>query len=243
MKYTRYDIKRKRNNNFIFTITLISTLVFALLIGTLISKIIFRDSNFNLDKEVVKNTESSSSESSAVDEKEVTKTGIKYIAIQGGLFSKSEYLEEAKKRLSDYGIPFTIPEEKGTRVIVGIYSEEQAQNVIKTLNDNGIDNSKINFQVNFIKDDACDEIIKELLNAEIDILTKVSDKNTKSYKVSDLKAWCEENAKKAEGSSKNYDILNEIKTHINGMPDELGKDKVAEYYVFIYNTLKKLTNV
>lgn len=165
---------------------------------------------------------------------------MKFIGIQGGLFSQSENIQQSKNILSNYGIPFTVTEEKGTRVILGIYSEEKALNIIKILNENNIDNSKINFEINLIKNDACDEVIAELLNAEINILNEVSNKDTKSIKTNDLKAWCEENTKKVDNKSKNFTILNEIKTNINGMPNELGKDKVSEYYVFIYNTLKKL---
>lgn len=240
MKYTRYDIKRKKNNNFIFAMTLVSTLVFALIIGTLVSKIVFRNSSLGLDKEALKNTDSpSSTAKTAEDNKKATKT-LKFIGIQGGLFSKAENAEQVKKSLSDYGIPFTVTEEKGTRVILGIFKEEQALNSIKILNDKGIDNSKINFELSLVQEDPCDEVIGELVSAEIDILTKVSDKNTKSYKTNDLKNWCEENTKEIDNSSKNFNTLNEIKNHIKEMPEELGKDKVSECYVFIYNTLKKL---
>ncbi|SKA75281.1 hypothetical protein SAMN05428976_10297 [Clostridium sp. USBA 49] len=236
MKYTRYDIKRKKNNNFIFGITLISTLIFALIIGTLISKIIFKNSSLN---EKIFKIDNSTNVSNAITEKE-EKNSLKFIGIQGGLFSQSENIQQSKNILSNYGIPFTVTEEKGTRVILGIYSEEKALNIIKILNENNIDNSKINFEINLIKNDACDEVIAELLNAEINILNEVSNKDTKSIKTNDLKAWCEENTKKVDNKSKNFTILNEIKTNINGMPNELGKDKVSEYYVFIYNTLKKL---
>lgn len=242
MKYTRYDMKRKKSNNMVFGATLLLTLIFALIIGTLVSKIVFKESP--IGEGTVKspvNTEQSEKAVDAAKNNNESKKNVKYIAIQGGMFSKSEGVEQTKTKLSDFGNPFTIAEEKGTRVILGVYKEEEALNIMKTLSDKGVANSKVSFEVNLANKEACDELITGMINAELDVLLKLTDKQTKSYKTNDLKAWCEENSKNVNEKSKNISILNEVKAHINSLPAELGKDKANECYAFIYNTLKKLT--
>lgn len=235
MKYTRYDMKRKKNRSFTFVLTFLSTLAFAVIIGTIISKFFFSDSNL---KEVVPKAEGN-----AVDvvKKEGEKKTVKYVVVQGGVFTKSENAEAVKKILSAYGNPFTVTEQKGTRVLLGIYKEEHGLNVMKMLNEKSVDNSKITFEMNISNNDASDEQIAAIISAEIDVLTPLADANTKSIKTEELKKWCSSEIKEVDKNSKNITILNELKAHINALPDELGKDKASECYIFLYNTLKKIT--
>lgn len=240
MKYTRYDIKRKKSNNFIFGFIMISTLVFAFLIGTIISNIVFKNTDIN-GVSVLPEKNQSSSAKDVSNKIENGKKTIKYIVVQGGMFSKSEYLEAAKKNLGAYGNIFTVKEEKGTRVLLGVYTEEEGTAFMKTLSDKGVGNSKITFEVSIDSNNACDEEIIAIINAELDILTKLKDYNAKYYKTEDIKKWCDA-LEKVDDSSKNIAVLNEAKAHIKNMPSKLPKDKVPEYYTFIYNLLKKFTS-
>jgi hypothetical protein len=235
MKYTRYDMKKRKNNNYVFALILVSTIVFAFVIGTVFSKFFLKNSNFNEPK-----VKSPSNAVNVSNNNSEEKKVIKYIAVQGGKFAKSEYLENARNTLKSYGNPFTIKEEDGTRVFLGIYSEQDAVNVIKTLTDNSIANSKMTFQVTVSSSDACNDEIVKLIDGELGILSILSDKSVKSYITDEFKRWCSQ-LKEVDKKSKNIDVLNELKAQANSLPNELGKDKSEECYIFIYNTLKKLT--
>jgi hypothetical protein len=226
-------MKRKNDSNRFLGLILFFMLVLAVLIASLVFNMIIKNSNVK--------EESSKPEKNAVDvvNKNETKGPIKYIAVQGGIFSVSENAEKAKGNLSAYGNPFTVQEEKGTRVFLGIYKEEEGLNVMKLLSNNKIDNSKMIFEID-ISSDACDGEIVAVISAELDILAKLSDKNIKSIQTEELKKWAS-SLSEVDKNSKNITLLSEIKSNINNLPKELDKSKVQEQYTFIYSALKKLT--
>ncbi|MCM8710361.1 hypothetical protein M2651_04895 [Clostridium sp. SYSU_GA19001] len=234
MKYTRYDMKRKKNNSLAFVVVFLSTLVFAVVIGTVISKLFF---NNNL-KEVIPKSEDKITDAAKKEDK---KKVVRYIVVQCGVFGKNENAESVKKNLSVYGNAFTVLDEKGTRVLLGIYKEEQGLKTMKILSEKSIDNSKITFEINILNNNACDEQVAAIIDAELDVLTSLADSNTKSIDTKELKKWCSLEIKEVDKKSTNINVLNELKAHISTLPDELGKDKASECYIFLYNILKKLT--
>ncbi|ERI90106.1 Occlusion-derived virus envelope protein E25 [Clostridiales bacterium oral taxon 876 str. F0540] len=235
MKYTRYDMKRKKNGNLSFIIVMLSTVIFAFIIGTAVFNLLFKNTAMN---EPSPKPSSGAVQVSKTNEKAV----VKYIAVQHGLFQKQEYLEPGKNKLVPYGNPFTINEDqKGTRIFLGIYNEDEGLKAIKTLTDKGIDNSKMIFEINTASN-PCDEEISAVIDAELTILTKLSDNNVKSIPTEELKKWCSTEVKEADQNSKNINILKELKQHVNSLPKEITRDKVSECYVYIYNILKKINN-
>jgi hypothetical protein len=233
MKYTRYDMKRKNNSNLVLAMVLLSTLVFAFLIGTVVSNVLYKHSS-KIDEGAKPNN--------VVDvvNKNETKKITKYIAVQGGMFRESSNVDKAKNTLSVYGNPFTIQEQNGTRVLLGIYSEEEGINLMKQLTEKNIDNSKMTIEINS-SSNLCDEAITAAINAELGVLSKLSDKEIKSIKSGALKEWML-TLQEIDKSSKNIVLLEEIKAHINALPSEIEKDKVPEYYSFLYGFMKKISS-
>ncbi len=231
MKYTRYDMKRKNNNNIILVAVLFSTLIFALLIGTVVSNLLIKNSS---DRKEAVNPNNSVD----VVSKETKKT-VKYIAVQEGMYKESPNVDKAKNNLSAYGNPFAVQEQNGTRVLLGIYIEEEGLNVMKFLTEKGVANSKLLFEINS-SNSLCDESIIAALNAELDVLSMLSNKDVKSIETEKLKKWLAD-LKEVDKNSKNISLLDEIKVHINSLPSEIEKNKVPEYYTFLYNYLKKLS--
>ncbi|MCM0648967.1 hypothetical protein NBE98_11340 [Clostridium swellfunianum] len=231
MKYTRYDMKRKNNGNLVLGLVLFSTLVFAFLIGTVVSNVFLKNSARK--DEVIK-------PQNAVDvaNKTEIKGKVKYIAVQGGKFREAPGVEKTKNALSTYGNPFTIQDPDGTRVLLGIYSEEEALSKIKLLTENNIDNSKMIFELGG-SGDACDEAIAAAIGAELDVLSKLSEKDVQSVNSSEIKEWLK-GLKDVDKNSKNFALLEELKAQINGLPEKLEKEKAPEYYSFLYGYMKKL---
>ncbi len=156
------------------------------------------------------------------------------------MFKESPNVDKAKNTLSPYGNPFTIQEQNGTRVLLGIYSEEQALNMMKALTEKSIDNSKMVFEI-ISSSSPCDEAITAAISAELEVLSKLSDKEIKSIESKVLKEWLA-TLQEIDKNSKNIALLEEIKAHINALPSEMERDKVPEYYSFLYSYMKKLSS-
>lgn len=239
MKYTRYDLKRKSDNKaFIFIMILIFVLAFVF--GTAIFKIIMR----NMGSSNAGTTNSSNISETKDSTKAANSTSnsgkiTKFIAVQGGIYKNKDNVETEKNILNQYGTSFNIVENDKTRVFLGIYVESQGEQVIKSLTEQKIDSSKMLFTIDTA--DICDAEISEIVNANIQILNKLGEKNVKAVQTDELKKWCAA-LTKVNNDSKNIAVLNDIKDHVSKMPKEITKDKAAENYQYIYGVLKKISS-
>jgi hypothetical protein len=234
MKYTRYDMKKKKNEGAMVLLILAVTLIMAFIIGTVMSNFFLKSSVSGKSDNNTKKTISQESSSKTAE----TNNVIKYVVIQGGNYKNKDYLESCKTTLSNYGNPFTIPESDTTRVLLGIYNEADSEKLIKTLNENKVDNSKMVLEIS--NGDLCNKEIVEIINGNLLMLTKLTEKNVPAVQTDEFKKWCT-SLKDAEKDSKNYASLAELKTYVNNMPEKIVKEKAADNYVFLYNILKKLS--
>ncbi len=238
MKYTRYDLKRK-NGNKTFILLVLLILILAFLFGTIIFKLFLENysskSNLKGEPNSIKNYINNKQGKNGIANKgnEI----LKFVAIQGGVYQNKENAEAEKILLNTYGTPFAVSEDNKNRVFVGIYTEDEGVKIAKILNDQKIDNAKIVFSLN--KNNMCDIEIAELMNANIQVLNKLSEKNVKAIQTGELKKWCL-SLKKVDKGSKDIAVLNEFKDYINKMPKEISKEKACENYVYLYEILKKV---
>ena len=230
MKYTRYNYKNKKNDMLILFGTLLFIVVTSVLLGTLLSNMFIKDS-----KTIKNNTIGPGVEAN----KNAEITSIKFIALQCGYFEQKENAEELKNKIKNLVVPFSIVDNNKIRIMAGIYDEKEAANVIKTLKDNNIDSAKMVFEI--AKSDGCNSEIIEIINAKIEVLTKLKEKDVKSIKIEDLKKWTS-SLKDVDKNSKNYSVLDALKKYINELPNELTKDKVESIYIYLYDILYKLKN-
>lgn len=237
MKYTRYDFKRK-NDNRSFILIMLLVFLLAFVFGTAIFKLLMKNNDISsAGVNKTSNITNSKNEDNAVNNSDTNGKLAKFIVVQGGIYQNKENVEVEKNILVQYGTPFTVIEDNKTRVFLGIYTESQGEQVMKLLMDQKVDNSKMVFTIN--KNDLCDTEISEIINANIQILNKLSEKGVKAIQTDELKKWCS-SLEKVDSDSKNIAILNDIKDHVNKMPKELAKDKIAENYIYIYDILKKM---
>lgn len=242
MKYTRYNYKTPKKNNH-FTIVLILTIVVAIALGTVLSKLLPKDDNKNLgvgDKTTVENqTEPTKAEvenTEAVSEKIIKD----YVAIQCGVYSKKENALTLKNKLAEFGTPFIIEEDNLNRVMLGVYPKEGIGDIVSELQSENIEFVKINFQL--VDKDTANAQINAMISAHIEILNKLSEKDTEAIQTVEFKKWLKE-LEGAEESSESFATVTEIKTYLNAMPEELKRDKAEGEYIYIYNFMKKLLKV
>jgi len=235
VRYTRYNYKPpKKNNNFIIIITL--TLIAAIALGTIFSKLLPNSATSSTIED--KPTKISIDKGSADSPKEVSQSNTKdYVAIQCGVFSTNERALILKNSLMKFGTPFILQEGKLNKVFFGIYPKEGIDNIVKGLKLNKIDYATINFQL--IGNDSTSAQTNEMISADIKILNKLSEKDTKSIQTVELKKWMT-SLKGEEEKSKNFVAMTEMKSYLTAMPAELKREKAEEGYIYIYKFINKL---
>lgn len=233
MKYTRYDMRKKKSDGTMILLVLAGMLIIAFVIGTIMSNLFLKGSFSSKKTSGAQKSVSQKPAASSTETNNITK----FVVIQGGKYKNNDYIESCKNSLSNYGNPFTIAEPDGTRVLLGIYNEADSQKVISNLNEKKAANSKMVLEIS--NADLCNKEITEIIKGNLLLLTKLTEKNVKSIPTDDLKKWCA-GLKDVEKDSKNYTILTDLKGYINNMPKDFVKEKAADNYVFLYNTIKKL---
>lgn len=226
MGYTRYDLRRKKKHNYSYIILICGVLVLAFISGSIISKLFIKDIN--------------SEESNSLKNQNniVQPVGEKsFIAIQGGVFANKENAEKLKISLSVYGNPFIVSENGKNRVILGIYTEKESEEIINKLKGNNIEFSKISFKYDL--SNPCNLQIAETIDAQLQIIEKLSEDNVKSVQTKQLKKWCND-LKSVDENEANYNTLIDLKEHIKKLPDEITKDSLEEYNIYLYKKLKEV---
>lgn len=238
MRYTRYDLKKRKNNNVFFIILVIGILALAFISGSIISNLFIKDIDYKAEN-TTPSTESTEEE--VKENKETTKESLKldhtFVAIQCGVFSNKDNAESVKEKVSSIGTTFILEEDNKNRVIMGIYTEENSELILKKLTDNKIDFSKINLKID--NKDACDTQITEILDAYLQINNKFLDNKVKSVQTKQLKEWVS-SLKDVDKASINYIVLKDIKEKTNGLPDQITKVDLEGINLQLFNTIKEL---
>ncbi|WP_446898697.1 hypothetical protein ACSVC9_01895 [Clostridium sp. LBM24168] len=232
MKYTRYDLKKgKGTKTFIFMIAMI--LITAFIIGTLASKIFLGDNDRTMFQNTDKTISSQSSDKKAIADG----SEVKFTAVQGGVYKDKNNAMKEKQLLSKYGTPFTVEDNGKVRIFLGIYTAGNVKSVTKSLVEQKVDNSSMDFTIK--KDNLCNTEIVEVINAYLQVLNKFSDKDVEYVKTDDLKKWCS-SLKEVNEDNKNFILLKDLKNHIKGMQENITLNNCEENYIYIYNILKKI---
>ena len=243
MRYTRYNYKPPRKNNN-FVIVIILTLIVAIALGSGFSKLLHKNNSANAgttDKttKISLEKDSKPNKDSVDVSKPVSQTNIKdYIAIQCGVFSSKENALVLKNSLMKFGTPFIIEEDKLNKVFVGIYPKESVDIIMKQLQGNKINCAKFDFKL--IAKDSTSAQTNEMISADIKILNKLSEKDTKAFQTVELKKWLL-SLKGADKKSASYSAMTEIKSYLTALPEQFKKEKTEEGYIYIYKFIKKLS--
>lgn len=228
MRYTRYNLKKK-SGNYGFAICVIIILFLSFLIGSIIFKFIFVQAgvettvnNDTAKEQVSKKTESSNTE---------------YYIVQCGVHSKKENADALMNKLKAIGNPFMIKDGSYYKVFYGITDKNNYDSVSKVLNDNKIDINKIKIEIN--NDSTGDIEIGKIIDAYLEIINKVANKDVSDVQTESIKKWCSK-LEKVDNKYKNYNLNLELKNSINKLPDKINKSNISDIETFVYGELKKL---
>ncbi|GAA0124303.1 MULTISPECIES: SPOR domain-containing protein [Clostridium] len=227
MKYTRYDVrpKRKRTKLFPLIVIIFFCVLFSYLILDGVKGINIRNNKSNIE----------SKEKNNVRESEIEKSEI--VLLQCGVFKVKDNADKILKELSATGSPFVIEDNDLYKIYYGMYKNiNESEKVINTLEKSGINTSKNIIKI-YYKDLSMIELAK-IIEAELDIINNAMDPKIKSVKTTELKKWVSE----LDPINENHDAykeVNELKEHINKLPEEVDKSKASEMNSFIYNQISK----
>lgn len=226
-------------------IVIVLTLIAAITLGTIFSKLLPKNSEPNNSKQG-KTTNSDLGKDGEINKgnvdvsKVISESQTKdYIAIQCGAYTKKENALVLKNKLIKIGTPFIIEEDNLNKVLLGIYPIDSVDGVMKQLNEDKIDYVKVKLQLN--SKDKADAQTSEMISADIKILNKLSEKDTKSVQTIELKKWLSSLETLVEDNV-GYKDMNEIKLYLNAMPEELKREKAEQEYVYVYKFIKKIIN-
>ncbi|MGK0467527.1 hypothetical protein [Clostridium sp.] len=245
MRYTRYNYKPPKKGSSNFMVIIILTLIAAIAIGTLVSKVLLKDTSGNSvsddkTKQDIKEKALPSKDDTDASKVSTDENIGNYVAIQCGAFGTMEKALVLKNSLMMFGTPFIVEEDKVNKVLVGIYPTDSTDSITKELTENKIDYFKIKLELT--AKDSTSAQTNEMISANIKILNKVSEKDTSAYQTVKLKEWLL-TLKGADEKSENYKDMTVIKTYLTALPDLVKKEKTEEGYIYIYKFIKKLLTI
>lgn len=232
MKYTRYNVRKSKGTSVFFMIIIIMVLILAYIIGSITSKIFFSKASIS-----IKNNSESKIASKIDNETEQEKT-TDYVVIQCGIYDNKDNAESIEAELKSTGNPVVLEDNGKYNVLIGIYVDDsEAEEVLKPLVDKKIDAKKALYKIKV--DNMCNAEIAGIVNGCLQIIDKLGEKNVHAVQTAEFKKWTS-SLKDVDKNSDNISILNDIKSYVNGMPDEISKDNIPEINKSIFLVIKKI---
>lgn len=232
MKYVRYNMKRKKSDNLIFSVIVILVLIFAFFIGTFLSKLLFRN-NKVIDINVKQTVSNNVNNANISADKNNT-----FITIQCGVYAVKSNADAVVKNMTLYGFPGIYNDAGSTnsKVILGVYNKTDADPIVKTLNDKKIIISTATTIVT--QKELCNAEIGEMISGLLQMTIKFSNKEVSSIDTQDFKNWAGK-LTLTDKNSTNQALCLELKSYIKNLPSGITKDKIAEYNIYLNKELKK----
>lgn len=234
MRYTRVDLKGKKNEVLLFSGTITIIFIVAFFLGTTLFNFFIKESVIT---ENVSNTSKTSESSDSKSTNSTSTTSNSFVMLQCGVFSVKDNAQKVFNTLNTLGSPVMVEEDGKFKIYFGLYENGEEAQDMELLKNNNIQVSKISLKTS--EDSLCNEEIIETSRASIKVLNKLNEKNVTSINISELKSWINE-LKAIDEKDKNYNVFQELKQYILSLPDSLTKEKATEFETKIINTMKLL---
>ncbi|WP_294187460.1 SPOR domain-containing protein [uncultured Clostridium sp.] len=235
MKYTKYQYKKKNNGIKLLTsllMTTLSAISIGLLAAWLLLKVI---PNIDGLKEVnsTPQIEENNNKENTSSNEEVER----FTLIQCGYFSKEENAKQVLNGINSDFNSFIVKDAEGKyRVLVGITTEENSSTLMQKLKEKGIENIKVNLDLN--KNDEVENQISAITAGYLEILDTAGKEEVKEVNTSDFKKWT--NDLEELSDSDKIEVLKEYKEHIKALPESINKNNIVSELEYVYSILSKI---
>ena len=259
MRYTRYNYKKKKNNDILkFILSFIGMSVFVIIVGVLLANIIIHflplnnastaDASNKNEQVQTDNSENVSNEVSegeadtqvnaaeVVDNdksSEATQGTINtsFMAIQCGYFAQEDNAKEIFNNVANGA--FIYNDADKFKVLAGVYAADEGQAIIDKLTASGIECAKVEFNLN--SGSAIENQIAGIYDGYLEILDTAFKDDVKSFDTTDFKNWVSKLEDIKEGDK--YEVLSDLKKHINELGTEINKEDVSNEMQYLYKIL------
>ena len=235
MKYTKYQYKKKNNGIKLLTsllMTTLSAISIGLLAAWLLLKVI---PNIDGLKEVnsTPQIEENNNKENTSSNEEVER----FTLIQCGYFSKEENAKQVLNGMNSDFNSFIVKDAEGKyRVLAGITTEENSSTLMQKLKEKGIENIKVNLDLN--KNDEVENQISAITAGYLEILDTAGKEEVKEVNTGDFKKWT--NDLEEISDSDKIEVLKEYKEHIKALPESINKNNIVSELEYIYSILSKI---
>ena len=223
MRYTRYDYKKNKGDNFL--IWLVGIIVLSVCIGMLFYNVFLKQ------KDVLDTTNNRQTVKSEEDTSDKVK---EFGIIQCGVFKDKENAESTLSSIDSESTCFIVEEDGNFKLMYGIYTFDEAGVKSSNLTNSSVSNFRMKCTLG--SDGKEKEAEGEIIDAYIKIINKLSEKDVKSIDTKEFKSWVNNISGEVKNGSQEF---NELIEQINKLPDEYKKDNRKDSLVQIYNILKK----
>ena len=261
MRYTRYNYKKKKNNDILkFILSFIGMSVFVIIVGVLLANIIIHflplnnastaDASNKNEQVQTDNSENVSNEVSegeadtqvnaaeVVDNdksSEATQGTINtsFMAIQCGYFAQEDNAKEIFNKVANGYGAFIYNDADKFKVLAGVYAADEGQAIIEKLTASGIECAKVEFNLN--GGNSIENQIAGIYDGYLEILDTAFKDDVKSVDTTDFKEWVGKLDDIKDGDK--YEVLSELKKHINELGTEIKKEDVSNEMQYLYKIL------
>jgi len=260
VRYTRYNYKKKKNNDiFKFIVSFIGMSAFVIIVGVILANVIIHflplnnastaDASNKNEQVQTDNAENvsidvSDGKADAQVNAEVANTDIvsettqgtintSFMAIQCGYFAQEVNAKEVfNKVANEYGA-FIYNDADKFKVLAGVYDSDEGQVVIDRLTASGIECAKVEFNLN--SGSTIENQIAGIYDGYLEILATAFKDDVKSVDTTDFKGWVSKLDDIKEGDK--YEVLSDLKKHINELEAEINKENVSNEIQYLYKVL------
>ena len=157
------------------------------------------------------------------------------MAIQCGYFAQEDNAKEAFNKISSGYGAFIYNDADKFKVLAGVYSADKGQAVIDKLTASGIECAKVDFNLN--SNNAIESQIAGIYDGYLEILDTAFKDDVKSVDTTDFKEWVGKLEDIKSGDK--YEILSDLKKHVNELGTEIKKENVSSEMQYLYKVLLK----
>ncbi len=261
MRYTRYNYKKKKNNDILkFILSFIGMSVFVIIVGVLLANIIIHflplnnastadasnkneqvqtDNSENVSNEVSEgeaDTQVNAAEVVDNDKSSETTQGTintSFMAIQCGYFAQEDNAKEIFNKVANGYGAFIYNDADKFKVLAGVYAADEGQAIIDKLTASGIECAKVEFNLN--GGNSIENQIAGIYDGYLEILDTAFKDDVKSVDTTDFKKWVSKLDDIKEGEK--YEVLSDLKKHINEVGTEINKENVSNEMQYLYKVL------
>ncbi|SHH94273.1 SPOR domain-containing protein [Clostridium grantii] len=263
MKYTRYDLNKRKNDFSGFLLGLVGVIIISTLLGTVLFKIFMPSINTGGEVSSTSENKIEGTESSEIDEKgqpvikpidesnkdagdnasdDSTATGKSdgmFKILQCGAFGDNANALKLKEELNGFGAAFIISENEINKVVLGVYKKDTLDAITVKLTSANIEFSTHN--INFSKENSCENQISLILDANLSLINEIEQNGATAIKTESMKTWLNSLAEIKE-TEINYNNLNELKTYCDSLPEEIKKEDIQTLKEYLYKYIIKVEN-